>query len=211
MKNLLKKSFATLGLLSFIALLPISCGVVCNDVCGCGPQFEVQNFKILSFETLPLTKAGQRVNPTTPLPYSEIFKSFRILDVQTISLNEPKNSFSLPGVGYACSPVSPKSVDLMRGIQVLNSKEVTLGDGTLLKVGDDITKYFGINGFFSEKITPSETFFKAPIEVYRDDLFKLGWKQNPQKELILEFSLRIFFTNGREFNLNNEVLAIRQP
>jgi hypothetical protein len=210
MRNLLKKSFATLGLLALMAILPISCGVVCNDVCECEPRFDVQNFKILSFETLSLTKSGQRVNPITPLPYSEIFKSFRILDVQTISLKEPENTVSFPGIVYACSPVSPKSVDLLRGIQILNAKEVTLGDGTVLKVGDDITKYFGFNNFFSENITAKEVFFKAPIEVYRDDLFKLGWKQNPQREVILEFSLRILFTNGREFNLNNEVLAIRE-
>lgn len=210
MKNSIKKSIATIGVLTLITLIPIGCGVICSDPCGCGPRFEVKDFTILSFETLSLTKAGQRVNPGTPLPYRDIFKAFRILDTQTLSYNNENNDLGSLGVAYACSPESPKSKDLMTGIQILNSKEVILGDGRILEVGDDITDFFEINYFFTENTSPFEVFFKAPLEVYRDDLFKLGWKENPGKEVVLEFSVRIFFTNNKEFNLNNEVLAIRE-
>jgi hypothetical protein len=97
----------------------------------------------------------------------------------------------------------------MTGIQLLNSKELTLGDGTVLKVGQDISEFFEINYFFEEKTLSFESFFKEPITIYQEDLFKLGWKQDPKKEIILEFSLRIFMTGGKEFNLNNEILSIR--
>ncbi len=210
MKNLIRKSVATCTLLSILALLPISCGIVCTDSCGCGPQFEVKDFNILSFETLSLTKPGQRVNPTTPLPYDQIFKAFRILDVQTLSSLNENVTGSIPGVAYACSPVTPKSAQQMTGIQLLNSKEVSLGDGTVLKVGQDITDFFEVNYFFAEQTLPFTSFFKQPLTVYREDLFKLGWKSNPKKEVILEFSIRIFMTGGKEFNLNNEVLSIRE-
>jgi len=209
MKNLIRKSLATGSLFLLVALLPISCGIVCNDSCGCGPRFEVKDFNILSFETLSLTKPGQRVNPNTPLPYDQIFKAFRILDAQTIALIDKNTSFSFPGTALACSPATPKSVQQMTGIQILNSKEVTLGDGTVLKTGDDITSFFEVNYFFAEKTMPFETFFKQPLIVYREDLFKLGWKQDPKKEVVLEFSIRIFMTAGKEFNLNNEILSIR--
>jgi hypothetical protein len=204
-----RKSLATVTIFAFIALLPLSCGITCNDPCGCEPQFEVKDFNILSFETLSLTKLGQRVNPTTPLPYDQIFKAFRILETQTISSIENNTTNGIPGVAFACSPVTPKSAQQMTGIQLLNSKEVTLGDGTVLKVGQDITEFFEVNYFFVEKTVPFESFFKQPVTVYREDLFKLGWKQDPKKEVILEFSIRIFMTNGKEFNLNNEVLSIR--
>lgn len=204
-----RKSLATVTVFAFIALLPISCGILCNDPCGCGPQFEVKDFNILSFETLSLTKPGQRVNPTTPLPYDQIFKVFRILNTQTLSSIENNPAIGIPGVAFACSPVTPKSAQLMTGIQLLNSKEVALGDGTVLKVGQDITEFFEVNYFFEEKTLPFESFFKRPLAIYREDLFKLGWKQDPKKEIILEFSIRIFMTSGKEFNLNNEILSIR--
>ncbi len=207
MEKIKKRTLATLFIFSALALLPVSCGFLCNDTCGCGPQFEVKDFNILSFETLTLTKAGQRVNPSTPLPYQEVFKAFRILETRTIAFSD--SGSGIPGIAYACDPQPPKSAEQMKGIQILNTKEVTLGDGNQLKVGDDITSYFEINYFFSESTVPIDAFFIAPVQVYREDLFKLGFKKNPGKEIELEFSLRIFFTGGKEFNLNNEILAIR--
>jgi len=209
MIKMYRRSLATVILFVFISLLPISCGILCNDPCGCGPRFEVKDFNILSFETLSLTKPGQRVNPTTPLPYDQIFKVFRILETQTLTALETNSSNGIPGVAFACSPVSPKSAQQMTGIQLLNSKELTLGDGTVLKVGQDISEFFEINYFFEEKTLSFESFFKEPITIYQEDLFKLGWKQDPKKEIILEFSIRIFMTGGKEFNLNNEILSIR--
>lgn len=209
MMRIYRKYLATIAVFTLLAILPISCGIVCNDSCGCGPQFEVKDFNILSFETLSLTKAGQRVNPTTPLPYDQIFKVFRTLETQTLSSFEKNNPTGIPGVAFACSPLTPKSAQMMTGIQLLNSKEQILNDGTVLKIGQDITEYFEINYFFEEKILPLESFFKQPLPVYREDLFKLGWKQAPNKEIILEFSIRIIMTDGKEFNLNNEILSIR--
>jgi len=61
----------------------------------------------------------------------------------------------------------------MTGIQILNSKETTLGNGLVLNVGDEITIIIEINYFFSESTSPIGFFFKDQLIVYRDDLFKL--------------------------------------
>jgi hypothetical protein len=209
MKKLIYKYLATVIVFTVIALLPLSCGIVCNDSCGCGPQFEVKDFQIVSFETLSLTKTGQRVNPTTSLPYDQIFKAFRILETQTVASGTSNFALGIPGVALACSPLPSKSARQVIGIQLINIKEVTLGDGEILKVGQDITEFFEINYFFSEKTMPFESFFKLPITIYREDIFKLGWRQDPKKEVILEFNIGIFMTDGKEFNLNNEMLSIR--
>lgn len=209
MKKLYRNSLVTVIVFAFIALLPISCGILCNDPCGCSPQFEVKDFNILSFETLSLTKSGQRVDPNTPLPYDQIFKSFRVLDIQTLSYSEKSETSSMLGLAFACSPITPKSVQMMTDVRLINLKEVTLGDGTVLQLGQDITEFFEVNYFFEDKTLPFNSFFKKPLTIYQDDLFKLGWIQDPKKEIILEFNIRIFMTGGMEFNLNNEILSIR--
>lgn len=186
----------------------MACNGFCGNPCGCGPVFQVSNFRIQSFETISITRDGQQVSPTTTLPYGFITKSFRIKDI--VTLTERKTPIkSTWGMAFACSPPSPQSQEKMIGIQIINSREVQLGDGQILKVGDDLTDYFEMNSFSAEQTKPISEFFESPVPLFLEDLFKLVWIKDPGKEVQLEFSLRILMENGLDFNLSNEILNIR--
>ncbi|MDF2158222.1 hypothetical protein [Algoriphagus sp. CAU 1675] len=202
-----KKLFTTFGLLVLLGLLPIGCGEPCNHPCGCSPSFEVKDFWIRSFETLSLTTEGQQVSPTTTLPYSSITKSFRIKEIETIAL-EKSASQNLPGFAFACSPPSPKSADRLVDVMIYNSKEVSFENGTVLKVGQELSEFFLIGNFFSAQSQTIEDFLSQPRDIYMEDLFKLTWNLDPGKEVQLQFSLRIILENGKEFILNEELLSI---
>ncbi|MCS5489337.1 hypothetical protein [Algoriphagus limi] len=204
----MKKFFLTSSLFFFLGLIPMACNDFCGNPCGCGPIFDVSDFRVQSFETISLTTEGQQVSPTISLPYNFITKSFRIKEIVTLSERKNSNS-STWGMALACSPPSPQSQEKMIGIQIINSREVELGDGEILKVGQDLTSYFEMNNFFSEQTKPIPEFFNTPVPLFMEDLFKLVWIKDPQKEVQLEFSIRILMENGLDFNLSNEILSIR--
>lgn len=209
MKNAGKVTLLTFLIFSSLAILPMSCTNFCNDSCGCGPVFDIKDFRILSFETLSLTTDGQQVSPSTVLPYSTITKSFRIKETQTIAYFESNPSYFTFGTAMACSPPLPKSAEKMIGIQIINTREVILGNGEVIKVGQDISNYFQMNYFFNNTTRSIDQFLENGLTVFRDDLFKLVWNKDPGKEIELEFSLRIMMEGGLEFNLPNEILSIR--
>ncbi|MBY5950372.1 hypothetical protein OU792_11505 [Algoriphagus sp. NF] len=204
----MKKLITTSALFITLAMLPIACSEFCNNPCGCGPVFEVIDFRVQSFETLSLTTEGQQVSPSTSLPYDFITKSFRIKETQNVSYFEESNN-SIPGVAFACSPPSPQSQEKMIGIQIINSKEVEFADGEIFKVGQDISDFFEVNYFFVEQTRPIPEFLENGLTLFREDLFKLVFTKNPGKEVQLEFSMRIMLEGGLEFNLQNEILSIR--
>ena len=208
MKNLYKKSIASSLLFSFFALLPISCDFVCNDSCGCGPQVQVNDFNIVSFEILTVNNQGEELNPDIAHPYTQVLKTFKIKDIEMISAIESSN-FGLPGVAYACSPMPPKSQDRLEDLKLFNLKEVTLGDGTVLKAGDILNDFFEINYFFVSETKAISEFLSESKTIYLDDYFKLSFIKNPEKEIFLEFSMELIFENGRRISINGEKLNIK--
>lgn len=189
-------------------MLPIACSEFCNNPCGCGPVFEVIDFRIQSFETLSLTTEGQQVSPSTSLPYDFITKSFRIKETQNVAYFKERTS-STPGLALACSPIPPQSQEKMIGIQIINSKEVEFADGEIFQMGQDISDFFEVNYFFVEQTRPIPEFFGNGLTLFREDLFKLVFTKNPGKEVQLEFSIRIMLEDGLEFDLQHEILSIR--
>lgn len=97
----------------------------------------------------------------------------------------------------------------MIGVQIINTREVILGNGEVIKVGQDISNYFQMNYFFNNTTRSIDQFLENGLTVFRDDLFKLVWNKDPGKVIELEFSLRIMMEGGLEFNLANEILSIR--
>ncbi|MFC3414138.1 hypothetical protein [Algoriphagus hitonicola] len=208
MKNYRKKLFSTFFLLIGLGILPMGCEVFCNDSCGCGPQFEVKDFRITAFETLTLAADGQRIDPSTVLPFAQTTKSFRIAQFETIALarnSEP----SFPGIAMACSPIPPKSIERMTNLILINKKEQVLGDGTILQIGDQLNPYVEINYFFASQTSPISDFLEGGLTLFSDDLFKLVWQKDPGKEMVIEFDLQIELEGGRAFVLPNEILSIR--
>ncbi len=205
-----KKLLATFGLLTFLAIMPMSCGVVCLDTCGCNPSFPQQKLLIRSFEVLTIAGNGQRIQPTLTQPFDQVFKAFRIKDFELISF-ENSNLFepwSL-GTAFACSPPPIYAEEKLVQVQIFNLKEVTLGDGTSIALGEDISPYFGINDFFAQGLVPVNQFLSGGRTLILEDFFKLGFIKNPGKEISLELSIRLLMDNGEEFILGNQILSIR--
>lgn len=191
-----------------MALLPMSCGVVCDDPCGCGPDFEVKDFSITSMESLTLIGDGQQVFPSNILPYDEVVKAIRVDEFQTVAMNESSHS-RIPGVVFACSPRPAQSEENLADVKIINLIEVTLASGETLKVGDDISEYFGMNYYFSSGTEPITEFLENTLPIFKDDLFKLAWVNDPMEELSLQFTVRVILESGREISITDEVLNIR--
>lgn len=209
MTSIFKKAFFSVSLFTFVALIPLSCGVICNDSCGCGPTFEVKDFNITEMEALTLVDQGQQVSPSGTYPFDEVVKGIRIKSFQTIAVTEPRSTTGIPGVAYACSPPPPQSASNLADVKIINLKEVILPSGESLKVGDDISSYFGMNYYFEEGTRPIPEFLEGTLELFADDFFKLAWVQDPVSELNLVFTIRVQLESGLEFSLTDEILNIR--
>jgi len=191
-----------------MGLLPISCGIICNDPCGCGPEFEVKDFKITEMEALTLVGDGQQVSPNGLYDYDLVVKGIRIKSFQTVAQAGFTNS-SIPGLAYACSPRIPQSVENLSDIKIINLQEFVAPDGKTYGTGDDLSHFFGMNYYFEEGTDSIKDFLDGTLELYPDDLFKLAWLVEPKEELNLKFTIRVQLENGLEFALTDEGLNIR--
>lgn len=203
-----KKLLATLILFSFLALLPMSCGLVCLDSCGCGPSGKPVQLIIRSFSVSTVDGTGKAIEPKSPRPYTDIFKLLKVDRVDFFSQSIPKSSPSAFGTALACSPVPASSVNSLQLIQVINQKEFTLGNGTRFATGENLTPLFGINYLFATKLLPIPEFLGLGQKLTTENDFKIGLLQDPAKELTLEFSIRLVFDDGQEFLLADQLLAV---
>lgn len=202
------KTFVTTGALFFsLALLPMSCGVFCNDSCGCGASFPEQFFRIRSFELFTSAFDGQRIFPDDSQPWDQYYKGFRVDQFDLIS-DIPARKSAL-GVALACDPAPPKSEKKLNAIRIINLKEESIGNGMILEVGQDITDLFGMNFFFSQGLEPIQDFISTGRELYLDQLFKLGFKNDPGRDLTLSLSISFILEDGTEFTFLNEPFTIQ--
>ncbi|MBN3519646.1 hypothetical protein JYB62_06480 [Algoriphagus lutimaris] len=204
-----KNSITTLLIFLVLALLPISCDVVCNNPCGCGPAPQVRNFNIISFSSASYNLNGIKVSNELFLPYNEVYKSIKVEDFEFVSQAEPDSKGNFPGLAFACSPVPPKSTNSLLYLEIYNSNEVTLGDGTVLKVGEVLNDYFEISSDFTTSPKSIADFFTEKQEIYSFEPFKLYFIKNPEKEIVITFSVRFFLENQVEKVLNEVILSIK--
>lgn len=210
MKPQLKQTITTFSLLTFFALLPISCDMICKDSCGCGKTTAPSSFQILSFEVLTLDKDRNEVNPSEFFPYNEIVKAISIKESEILAKIEPPITFStIPGIAFACSPLPPLANKRISSIQIINTELAMLNDGEILEIGDDLTTRFGINYLYNTGAMSIAEFFQEKKPVYYGDFFKLSWLNAPERELMLDFSIRIIMEDGTEFSMNHEKLSIK--
>lgn len=209
MRNSKKKFFTTLFLLGFLAFLPISCDVLCNNSCGCGPVPETKNFSVISFSSSTVNSQGQEIPAEEFGFYNEVHKELKVQDFELVSFLDLPSSPSIPGIAFACDPLPPKSIDELVFIEIYNSKEVTLDDGTVLKVGEILNDFFTINTAYTTDPKNISDFFSQSWEIYFYEPFNLHFSKNPGKEIVITFSIRFLLENEKEISLNDVILSIK--
>lgn len=200
----------TIGFFSFLALMPMSCGIFCNDSCGCGPVTKPREFVIESFATKTVDVSGNEIPETQSRNYNQIFKSVEISDRKFTSEAKVKGSNPLSlGLAFACSPAPDTSINELQLIEIINEVEFTLADGTEYEVGENLNSLFGISEVFRTNLVRIEEFTRLGAKLTFDDSFKIGLLQNPGKELQLEFTIRLVFDDAQEFLLTDQLLHVR--
>lgn len=208
MNHAVKKLFATLFLLSFLALLPMSCGLLCRDSCGCGPNTQLTQLIIRSFAMSTVDGMGKEVIATIPRPFDDQFKTLRVDQVDFFTGYLHKTNSASLGTDLACSPVPPLSVNPLQEIQIINEQEFTLSNGTRYLSGENITSLFGMNYLFAARLLPISGFSGIGQKLSAEEIFKIGVLQNPSQELRLEFTIRLVFDGGQEFLLADQLLTV---
>ncbi len=209
MKNSWKKLFTTVTLFAFFAFLPISCGLLCRDSCGCGPSPKLQEIRVNSFLVSTVDIAGVEVPESVPNAFDQVFKSIRIDDVEFLSeIQNAPTSFSSFGTAFACSPIPPKTVNALNLIQIISESEFTTSDGIQYSEGETISSLFGGNYFYGAELIALEDFVEGGLELFQYEDLKVGMLANPEKELNLKFTIRLVFDDAQEFLLPNQILNI---
>jgi hypothetical protein len=210
MKNSFKKLFVTVILFAFFAFLPISCGLLCRDSCGCGPSPKLQEIRVNSFLVSTVDNAGTEMSDSVAKAFDQVFKSIRIDDAEFLSefQNNP-TTFSSFGTAFACSPVPPKTVNALNLIQIISEKEFTTSVGIQYSEGEIISSLFGVNYFYGAELTALEDFVEGGLELFQYEDLKVGILVDPKKELNLKFTIRLVFDDAQEFQLPNQILNIQ--
>lgn len=210
MRISIKRGITTLGLFTFLAMLPMSCGLLCRDTCGCGPTPKTSEFEIQSFDSKTKDGSGREISASESRPYDQIYKVLEINDVEFTSAvkDEEQNTGSL-GIAFACSPAPPISKNDLQLIEILNETEFSLADGTEYGVGENLVSLFGINRYFSSELESIEEFIGTGRKLnYGDDLY-FGLLENPEKDLQLEFTIRLVFNDAQEFLFTDQILNVQ--
>jgi hypothetical protein len=200
----------TLSLFSLFAFLPMSCGLFCNDSCGCGSLPKPRVFVIESFDTKTVDEAGREIPDTQNRPYNRIFRALQIKDITFISALKDEVLYSGGlGLAFACDPAPDASKNTLKLIQIMNEKEFTLDNGTEYGVGENLTSLFGISRFFDSSLVSIDNFIDSgrKLNLYED--LRIGLLGNPGKELNLKFTIRLLFDDGQEFLLTDQLLNVR--
>jgi hypothetical protein len=205
-----KRAGLTLALFSILALIPMSCGLFCQDSCGCGPSAPPKDMIIKSMQLFTLTSNRQAVNPMDTLPFNQVFKAIQVKDFEVKILAESTFAPALSyGLAYACSPSPLYSRDEITSIKVINNKQVSLADGTTIRPTDDITRLFGMGNFYSGNLISVEEFIGTGKTVILEENYKLGFTKSPGKPVKLEFEVKVIFKSGKEILIEDQVLNIR--
>ena len=210
MKHTWKKFWPTGILFGFLAFMPMSCGLLCFHPCGCEPSPKQQEMRIKSFSTQVVDQSNTEIPVTETRLYDDSFITLRIeeAEVKTQSSLEQKPNWAM-GTAFACSPAPPLTENTLYLIQIINEKEFTTTDGTQYPIGENISSLFGMSHFFSEGLTTIKNFVGPGLKLTYEDYFKIGFLENPEKELNLKFTIRLRFDDAQEFLLTDQILNIQ--
>lgn len=200
----MKRAISTSILFFSLALVPMSCDIFCLGDCNCNAS-AIKDFKIESFEVYTMTLDHHPIDPANPNPYSQVMKRFQIKEILSAQLKDKRyNAF---GSAYACSPRTPNSVDTLIGIRITNKSEQALSSGENLLVGQDLTPFFDVGLWVSQRVAIPE-FLSRPIYLNLEDQLILIWNKAPEKTMQLQFDVKLIFEDNLEFDFPDEILSI---
>ncbi len=210
MKISTKRGITTFGFFFFLAMLPMSCGLLCRDSCGCKPLPKPREFRIQSFTTRTIDVAGREIPEDQIRNYAQIFKSLEIKDIEyTAKVRIEEHDPWYFGLAFACDPIPNSSKNELIKIEIINEREFTLADGREYIVGENMTSLFGTNRVFNTSIVPIGDFTGLGRKLTFDDFLKIGLFENPGRELQFEFTIRLVFDDGQEFLIPNQILNVQ--
>jgi len=154
--------------------------------------------------------SGKEIPASETKGYDQVFKTLQINEVENKTQSSTDSSvFGSFGTAFACDPIPRMTENTLNLIQIINQKEITLIDGTKYLVGDNISSLFGMNHFSAAGLTTLENFVAAGRKLRFEDYFKIGFLVNPEKEINLEFTIRLVFDDAQELLLTDQILNVR--
>lgn len=204
-----KRVFATISLFCVLALLPISCDLICLDSCGCGPAQQVGEIRIRSWQAKTISESNQAIEKTEIRDFDKAFVGLSVDEVVFLAdQSSEQESFGSLGMAYACSPIPPQTANTLSLIQLINQKEFTTAAGVTYSAGEDISSLFGIGQVYVTKLSPFAEFVGSGLRPTTEDYFRIGLLGDPGKVLELEFTVRLVFDDRQEFLLSDQFLNV---
>jgi hypothetical protein len=205
------KIFIIWAVMLFLGIIPTSCGIFCNDSCGCKPLPPVKDFSIRNFGTENIVLNIDSFNPESFYDREKTFKVVKIVDFEFISENNTeKEGFGIISGAYACSPNPSFSVQLISGLKIINRQETTISEADILAVNQDISERFLVTDFpqFEGKTISQYLIEGKKLELGESLLIQ--WKDDLLGgTLELLFDIEIKLSDGQEFVLENESMRIK--
>ncbi len=203
----MKKFFTILLLLIAVELIPVSCSILCP--CGCEPSRGVKNFDILSFGVETTSMNHVNLDTSAFHLFDDVVKVLFVKDKIYLSHNSESFGSGLFITGaYACSPEPISAIQKITDINIISQVTTTLNDeNDLINKGDDLSTRFVVAGNWSNDFRPINLFVGNSI--YEDERFRIKLNQKPFKETKLVFDIVITLSDGKKFELKNEILKVR--
>ena len=201
----MRRAVFALLIISITQLITIACDLFCTCGCGSGPP---QQISILSWNVGTVSDSYKQVDPLTTQPYHQTFKTLRIGDRENAYLERGSWGNVFLSAAYACSPAPIKAIQTFTSIRIVSTSEITLVDANdLIKVGDDISDRFIMSHGYEINFKPIGEFIDQLI-IYDNDLYRLRLKEKPDKETVLKFDIIITLSDGKLFELKDELLTL---
>ena len=203
----MKKLFTILLLLIAVELIPVSCSILCP--CGCEPSSGVKNFDILSFGVETTSMNHVNLDTSAFHLFDDVVKVLFVKDKMYLSHNSESFGSGLFITGaYACSPEPISSIQKITDINIISHVTTALNDeNDLINKGDDLSTRFVVAGNWSNDFRPINLFVGNSI--YEEERFRIKLNQKPFKETKLVFDIVITLSDGKKFELKNEILKVR--
>ena len=187
-----------------VETISVSCNLFCP--CGCFSESPKQ-IDILSWQLVTVSDKYEELDPGTLHAYNQVVKVL-FIDERNLVFNRELSNGLPYGSVYACSPAPIQAIQTIASIEIKSNSETAYLNATdIIKVGDPITDRFVMSLFFDKSLRPVHEFINSLV-LYDQDKYQLRLKEKPFQETNLNFDVIITLSDGKVFELKNEMLLV---